>query len=516
MRWLGFLSRAQRSSIPVAAPEPDRPPPIGMDYLRARAGLDETRYEQDAPEVDAREPDVSPQDPVSVEAPPPEDRSAQPALTCEMFIEQAEQALARGEWAEAERVWRAVRQVIPMLWNAYLGHAISLAGLGRHDEARQLLGEGSVLFPHERAFPIELARLAMRLEDWPAAEMHWRAALQRDSATWWIYTDLASVLERQGRFEEAEAVLADALERSDETNEITLYIYPARLAWKREDWAGAVARWAEAWRRFPKDGQLAVRLHEAVLRLAEHDPAAAVAAHRDLGMTFAKDEQQALMLCFESLGGTGPAGGCEFGGLQRTLGVEPLGLLRWANVGPESLVACLEDRFRTFGDASTTSVRRHEDQWEICDSAYGTSMHSFVSCEEVLADRMVVLASGRMRFLRDKLIADLENSEKIFVLKLASESLTAVRTQALSRALQTYGAPELLCVCAADEEHPEGEIAPAAPGVFIGYIDFASGLDVAARHAAWIGLCRTMLSRSARSRAAQLFPAVLHERGEAA
>nr|WP_294551716.1 hypothetical protein [uncultured Rhodopila sp.] len=416
-----------------------------MDYLRARAGLHGTRYEPDAPEAGAREPDGCTQDPVPVEARLPEGRSKEPPLTCEMLIERAEQAQARGEWPEAELVWRAIRQELP-LWQSYIGGGISLAGLGRHDEARQLLSEGAVLFPYERAFPVELGRLAVSHADWPTAEMHWRAALLLDGRTWWIYTELAAALERQGRFEDAEAVLADALERSDETDEITLYVYPARLAWKRQDWTGAVARWAEARRRFPRDEQVALRLHEALLRLAEHDPAAAVAAHRELGMTSAGDELQALMLRFESLGGTGPAGGCEFGGLQRTLGVEPLGLFRWATVRPASLIACLEDRFRTIGDASTTSVCPHEDQWEIRDSGYGTSMHSFVSWEEVPADRMVILAGKRMRFLREKLIADLESCERIFVLKVALERLTATETEALSRALRTYGATELLIV----------------------------------------------------------------------
>src|SRR5436309_528289 len=42
---------------------------------------------------------------------------------------------------------------------------------------------------------------------------------------------------------------------------------------------------------------------------------------------------QNLALQFESLGGTGH--GCEFGVFQRSLGVEPLGLLRWADLGPD-------------------------------------------------------------------------------------------------------------------------------------------------------------------------------------
>jgi tetratricopeptide (TPR) repeat protein len=467
-----------------------------MDYLRAHAGLQETGNEPEASRSEAGdEPDVLPPEPVAPQPAIAENGPAAPVVSVEDFVRQAEEAQARGDWSEAERIWRAIRQVIP-LWNSFVGGGVSLARLGRYDEARQLLSEGAVAFPHERAYPIELGRIAISLEDWPTAEMHWRAALQRDPRTWWIYTELAGVLDRQGRFGDAEAVLAEAREQCDEPNEITLFTYPARLAWKREDWVGAVARWAEAKRRFPKDEDVTLRFHEAFLRLAEHDPAAAVAAHRDLGLTSAKDDLQALMLRFESLGGTGPAGGCEFGGVQRILGCEPLGLFRWATVRPANLIACLEDRFRTIGDVATTSVRPHEEQWEIWDADYGTSMHSFVSRADVPEDRMTVLACKRMRFLREKLIADLDAAEKIFVLKVASEPLTVAETEALSRAIQTYGAAELLCVCPADADHREGEIVRAAPGIFIGYIDFSSGLNVAARHGAWQILCRTMLALS--------------------
>jgi hypothetical protein len=101
-----------------------------------------------------------------------------------------------------------------------------------------------------------------------------------------------------------------------------------------------------------------------------------------------------------------------------------------------------------------------------------------------------------MRYLKEKLIADLENPEKIFVLKAAWAPVPAADIEALGQAIRSYGPGELLCVSAADQDHAAGEIMPAAPGVFIGYLDFSGTLDLAARQPEWLALCRTMRGMS--------------------
>nr|WP_294501261.1 hypothetical protein [uncultured Rhodopila sp.] len=480
-----------------------------MNYLRARAGLDlpsDVVPAADVPE-DTPPPYAETEDPAPPVAPPAESGPRDEAITCETFIRQAEQALARGDWVEAERIWRGVRMVLPQLWYSYTGGAVALRRLGRYDEAKQLLTEAAALVPHERAVPLEQGHLAMAVSDWPAAEAHWRAALTFDVRPWWVYTELAGALEHQGRLSEAEAVVLEARLRCDEPEEISLYTLPGRLAWKREDWAAAVAYLAEARRRFPANEDLPAKHHEALLRLAEHDTAAYQAAVQsaDLGSTRESDAR-AIVLRFESLGGTGPDGGCEFGCFQRAFDAEPLGLFRWAAVSPESLIAALKARFARIGDADAISVAPHEGQWEITDTIYGTKMHSFVSSLDVSADEMLARASRRMRFLREKLIADLENPEKIFVLKSAWRSIGPAEIEALGLAIQSYGPGELLCVCNADPAHPEGEIVSAGSGVFIGYTDFSNHPDPLGRRTGWMALCRKMLAVSNASHAAQSHP----------
>jgi tetratricopeptide (TPR) repeat protein len=481
MKWLGSLLRSRRASDQVAASEASTRAPAGIDYLLAHAGVVEAGRSRQA--LDG-------------------------AVSWEILKEQAEHAQQREDWTSAEALWAEMRTAFPHLWHSYVGSATALIGLGRRDEARAILLDAANRFPGEGAIRLALGHLAMRVADWPVAEAHWRGALALGVRPWWVFTELAGALERQGQLQEAEAVIAEG--QREDPKEVTLFTYHARLAWKREDWSAAVARWAAARNRFPITEEISSGLYQALMRLAEHDPAAADREHSELGLASpgtgqaaAADDLRTLLLRFESLGGSGPDGGCEFGGVQREHGGEPLGLFRWATVTPQHLIACLEGRFQGIGEAGTTTVYLHDDDkdalWQIGDTTYGTSMHSFVPSSEVPQERMLVLARKRMSYLKDKLIADLEHPAKIFVLKLADRHLTTAETQALGRAIRSYGPGELLCVCPADEAHSEGRIAAAAPGLFVGYIDFAGRPDVVQRHAVWEALCRTMLSISALS-----------------
>ncbi len=461
MKWL--FSRTQRSPIAIEPAPTAIPVARGIDHLLAQAG---------------RAPSTPPVETISLD----------------VLQKQSDEARARSDWAEAERLLTSMRESFPDVSDGYTAGAVAACGLGRYEQAGTLLAEAAVRFPLDRAIPLARGRLAAGLSDWRAAETHWRTALAFDVRPWWVYTELAGALEHAGRVLEAEAVLLEGQARSDEPDEITLFTYPARLAWQREDWALAVTRWAEARRRFPQDEDLPAREYEALLRLGEHDPEAYAAALRALGRLSPDEERREMVLRFESLGGNGPDGGCEFGCFQRRHGAEPLGLFRWATVTPAQLIACLNGRFAGIGEMDAITIAPHEGQWEITDTAYGTRMHSFVSVLDTPAGRMMVSASRRMRYLRDKLIGDLRDPEKIFVLKVAWEPLTAGEIEALSRAIRSYGPASLLCVCAADDDHQEGSIHAAAPGVFVGYLDVSGRLAVADRHGAWEALCRAMLA----------------------
>lgn len=411
--------------------------------------------------------------------------------------EAAEERQKQQDWAAAEPLWQTMLRRHSHIWYAYVGGAVALSGLGRFDEALFILTEGSHRFPSEPAIRRELAHLATRRGDWPAAVLHWRAVLGFNARPAFAYIELAKALTRLNRSAEAEAVLLEAGQPKD----IQHFAYTPRPTATPADWPAAVASLAKPYNGFPASPELSDGISQTLAQLAEHEPLAADVMHRELAvravMAATGEDRQALMPRFESLGGLGPNGGCEFGAVQRSYGFESLGLFRWASVSPESLIACLANRFDGLGSPDSTMLYINIDdpdlQWQIADKTYNTAMHSFVRSTETPYAEMMLQARKRTGFLKEKLIADLQAAEKIFVLKVGHRHLTLAETDALSRAIRSYGMAQLLCVCPADTQHPAGHIVSTAPNIFVGYIDFSGRLTDVKRYLVWELLCWTML-----------------------
>lgn len=491
MNWLGFLTRARRLLTRAGRPAEPHSTPVGMDYLRVQAGI--------------AQPDTPPPEPPAPQPPAVVGISAETMVwaeeaSWEALNEAAEERQKQQDWSAAEPLWRTMLRRHSHIWHAYVGGPVALSGLGRFDEALFILTEGSHRFPLEPAIRHELGRLAARQGDWPAAVLHWRAALGFKVRPTFVYTELAKALTRLDRPAEAEAVLLEARE----PKAIQRFTYTPQSTSTRADWPTAVALLAEAYQRFPASPELSDGISRALAQLAEHEPLATDVMYRELAMRAVMaatgGDRQALMPRFESLGGLGPAGGCEFGAVQRSYGFESLSLFRWASVSPESLIACLTNRFDGLGSSDSTMIYINIDDqellWQIADKTYNTAMHSFVRSAEIPYAEMMIRARKRMDFLKEKLIADLEAAEKIFVLKVGHRHLTLAETVALSHAIRSYGMGQLLCVCPADSMHPAGHVVPAAPGVFVGYIDFSGQLSEVKRYLVWEVLCWSMLALS--------------------
>ena len=488
MKWLGFLTRAFRPSaqVPLAPPE-----------ARTIAGMDHLPAAPDVAEAASPSPnrDVEPIPPAR-----PEANAWAEEASWEALKDAAEERQKHQDWSAAEQLWRTMRRRHSYIWQGYTGGAVALASLGRFNDALPILLAASHRFPREPAIHHELARLAARQHDWAAAATRWRTALGFDVRPDFVYLGLAEALKHLGREVEAEEILREA----PEPKEIPRFAYLTPSPMAPEDWPSAIALSAKAHLRFPASSNLSDGLSQASDLLAAHEPRSPDILHRVLGVASATvatdDDRRALIPRFESLGGLGPGGGCEFGTFQRKYGFESLSLFRWASVSPESLIASLTARFARLGDADSTMVYIEDDDrdllWQIGDKTYGTAMHSFIRSMDVPRREMIALAQKRTLYLKDKLIADLEMPEKIFVLKVGHRHLTLTETEALSRAIRSYGTGQLLCVCPADSTHPEGHIVPAAPGIFVGYIDFSGQLTEQQRHAVWEVLCWSMLGLS--------------------
>jgi Flp pilus assembly protein TadD len=392
---------------------------------------------------------------------------------------------SRQRWAEAEACWRQAMALGERAWWAYTGLATALRQQDRGDEARAVLQTVITLFPNETRPWHDLARLEEARRNWPGAEACWRRYLALDDTHWRVHEGLAATLAEQERYLEAEAALQRAIELSA-PNPGPVIAY-AELAERRQDWAAAAHRWLETSRLFPSEPYVVERIFiararliatdeqsdaaaEAILPLGPLDPRYAGALRKETedGTAFSD-----IMMACESLGGT--ALGCEFGGVQRAFGAEPLSLLRWTEMDPDQIIAALEARFDGVGTPEQTEVDLsdsdgHNEYWTR-DKRFGMASHTFVHESAVSHEKMFRQSTRRLAYLKNKLIDDLIAGDKIFVYKISQRMLSDKELDAMYRAMQAYGRNALLYVTYSSFEHPNGSVEEREAGLFIGYTD---------------------------------------------
>jgi hypothetical protein len=268
----------------------------------------------------------------------------------------------------------------------------------------------------------------------------------------------------------------------------------AEIATKRNDWREAFSRWTEARKRFPEAREFSARLFEARLRLYEVDPEGIAALEDSPAKDSGGADMRDIMMAFESLGL-----GCEFGGVQREFGAEPLGLLRWGAISPQDLIAALDTGFTGVGAPENTELTlrpngAHDEYW-VADRRFGMEMHTFIGGEQISFERMFEQSCRRMKFLSRKLLDALERAEKIFVYKLDNRDLTDKEIFGLHAALRRYGDATLLCVRRENEQKPYGRVDILGPGLMVAYIDRFAEPRADGRLSvpvdSWSGICRT-------------------------
>jgi hypothetical protein len=129
----------------------------------------------------------------------------------DLTLEYARIATARGDWQEATRRWKGlVDQFGPI---ATVDAYASLAQAHRRDRdfraAEAVVQLGSNYHPGTPKLAIENAKIATAEQDWPLAEMRWRAFLRNflSSARPEHFVALSNACRKQGRFVEAEAAI---------------------------------------------------------------------------------------------------------------------------------------------------------------------------------------------------------------------------------------------------------------------------------------------------------------------
>ncbi|CAH2602088.1 Cellulose synthase operon protein C [Rhodovastum atsumiense] len=403
----------------------------------------------------------------------------------------------RKDWHEAASRLREVTRRFPRFLPARQALIGALHRSARLDEAEAAAARAMAAFPDDTALAARWATLAQERGDSGEAIRRFQAALARFPSALALVIGLADALSCHGRHAEAETVLATAPAADGLSARHALTW--AMLATRRADWTEAAARWAAARRRFPQDSCITAGLFQARLAAAEvgttlPDPPAEARPARAAGPDTASPQE--VLARFESLGGT--PYGCEFGLVQRAVGLEPLGLLRWSGCAPEHLAAALEARFEGIGEPEQTELihpASDHEEYQLRDRRFGLRTHTFITPAEIEAGRMLARACLRQQFLRRRLLQQLDEGNRIFVYRHARRALTAEELQRLHRAIRAHGAGTLLVVRAGGGEQVE----QLAPGLLAGTISrfaiSAAGAHLGPATPHWLALCRKALRR---------------------
>ena len=156
-------------------------------------------------------------------------------------LKRGDNKVAQGRLARARELLNG--KPVPALW--FWAATLATSGLDDPDGALQTAREGVAAYPNNPVLQNNLAVLLELCGDVQGAETMLRAALAEDAALPQVSKNLADILYRNGRYDEA----AEAYERAAKLNPELgddLYFKLGNIAYKRRDHARARESWAQA------------------------------------------------------------------------------------------------------------------------------------------------------------------------------------------------------------------------------------------------------------------------------
>jgi len=325
----------------------------------------------------------------------------------------------RNELHEALPAWRKAMMKAPDQPGCHVGFATTLRQMLRFDEADATLAAATLRFPASCFVFTNYAVTADVRGDRTEALLRWQTVFAKFSGEPIAFAGLGAALKALGRFDEAEAVLIEGMDRFPDDRNVA--INHAQIAVSAADWSEAIRRWSVMRTKWPDDTQIRTGLSEASMqaKLASADAAAGFVHDVTVHSHDAPDDEtgaRELMMCFESIGEN-----CELAFVQRHFEAEPLGLFRWAGISYDRLVEALANGFSGIGAGENTilSVNPNNREYYTHDSRYGMSLHSFILEGDVAADVVKMKLCRRIAYLKDKLARDLQDASKIFVFNTA-------------------------------------------------------------------------------------------------
>ena len=358
-------------------------------------------------------------------------------------------ALLAGDFELAHSKYTKCRHRFPQCEEGYSFGGMALRRMKRISEAEALLKDGLERFPDAWRLHVELAECAAR--DNGCNFLHqWSLINARFPDVPESYWRLTHELLLVGELDRAEEVINRGHARFPTERHI-LWQH-AEVATRLRMWTEADKRWSNALALHPDMRELQYGYGEMKLAFSFHLSESRLEGGDTLttnswpavshGESPSEYNHKQLAAKYEGIGDN-----CEFGIVQRSFGIEPLGLLRWANISPVRLKEILANRFEGVGDSEFTSLNLlpGSGEYSLRDVRY-FGMHTFIKAGQGDVEQVKVKMQKRLKFLVRRLLEDLETAEKIFLYKSIDCDITVEEARAIQSEIARYGTGQLLCI----------------------------------------------------------------------
>ena len=352
---------------------------------------------------------------------------------------------------------------------------------GNFEEAEAILKDRILRYPADLETSASFAVAAAGRKNWPEAAARWEATLARFPGIRSFHGVASSALAEAGLGARADTLLDVCL--ADDPNSVEFQVLYAEAAHKTERWVLAAERWEKLMQIDP--GNLVYRqlrgdaLWQADLVRGADDAPVAGQARPPAGESKAplrtqgpadEDEIRSLFESFESLGDN-----CEFGLLQRRVGVEPATLYRFSAITPERMVTVLDLGLAPLGDPEHTTVEISGEEYLVGDRRGYFSMHTFILVSQSDPAALLKRQQARITILKRKMLFQLARADRIFIIKDTLARISDGTLRRVSASLRRYGPNRLLGMRHADLAHPPGTIERVDDDILVGYVDTMFG-----------------------------------------
>ena len=180
--------------------------------------------------------------------------------------------------------------------------------------------------------------------------------------------------------------------------------------------------------------------------------------------------ESALVMGFESIGDN-----CEFGLVQRHVGLERMSLFRYAGImDPHRLAHALRTRFAGFAEGDDLVITTFGPEW-ICDvRSASLNLHTGRIQGLITRERIEREERAKLQFLAGKFIDDVEDAARILVYRTLRHGRGGpdgtAGMDAVYDAVAAIGPAPLLWVNEADDRHPHGSVEHVRDRLFRGFI----------------------------------------------